>query len=338
MDVTQTSRVQTALVLALERFGAIHGVIHTAGNPGAGLVQLKIPAAAAAVLAPKVHGTVALAQSIEGLRSTRGLSPDFLLLFGSNAGVTGGFGQVDTCAASAFLDAFAQSQAGTEASPFVQTLDWGYFHWQPIVASDPVLAEQLRAALESLGIGSEELGEVVERALSTPLPQIVVATRDLAAMMAQLDTFDASSLGGGPVAVNAGGGHPRPDLATPYVAPRDGIETTIAEIWQGAFGIQGLGVDDNFFDLSGNSLLAIQIVTRVSAAFEVELTIASLLESPTIAELAQRVVPLLPGASQQNEEIDMDRILREIEGLSPEEAEERLARELGGVLSTEVER
>jgi acyl transferase domain-containing protein len=325
VDIAHAGRVRGAVERIQERFGALHGVIHTAGETGAGLIQLKSRLAAAGVLAPKVLGTLALAEA------TRGMDLDFLLLAGVNASVTGGFGQVDTCAAAAFLDAYAWAHSGRDGAPFVQTVDWGYFRWQPVTAADPAVAEQLRAALEQYGISARELTETFDRALAAPLPQIVVSTRDLGEVMDQLDAFDAATLGGGLGGAHPGESHPRPDLSTPYVEPSTEVEKTIATIWQSTFGIEGLGANDNFFDLSGNSLLAIQIVTRVSAAFEIELTIASLLEAPTIAEMASRIAPLLPGMAPAEAESEMDRILREIEGLSPEEAEERLARELATI-------
>jgi acyl carrier protein len=112
----------------------------------------------------------------------------------------------------------------------------------------------------------------------------------------------------------------------------------IARLWQEAFGIDALGRDDNFFDLSGNSLLAIQIVTRISQALQVDLSTASLLESPTVAGLAEEVERLRgprPGEPQSEEEAlaaldpaELERLLREIETLSPDEAESKLAREL----------
>ena len=96
----------------------------------------------------------------------------------------------------------------------------------------------------------------------------------------------------------------------------------VARVWQEAFGIERVGRDDNFFDLSGNSLLAIQIVTRISQALGIDVATASLLEAPTVAGLARVIQPPDPDPD------DMERLLREIEALSPEEAEEKLARAL----------
>jgi len=122
--------------------------------------------------------------------------------------------------------------------------------------------------------------------------------------------------------------HPRPELAVAYVAPESEAEKTIARVWQRAFGIDAIGVDDNFFDLSGNSLLAIQIVTQISTTFKVDLSMASLLEAPTIGGLARKVDQLQAeaggGVPALSEEEEMERLLAEIEALSADEAEARL--------------
>jgi acyl carrier protein len=75
-------------------------------------------------------------------------------------------------------------------------------------------------------------------------------------------------------------------LKTGYVAPLNEIEAAIAEIWQGFLGIQQIGVQDNFFDLGGHSLIAIQIMSRLREAFHVDLPLRSIFETPTIAQLA----------------------------------------------------
>ena len=74
-----------------------------------------------------------------------------------------------------------------------------------------------------------------------------------------------------------------------YVAPRNTVEETMANIWADVLEVERVGIHDNFFDLGGHSLLATQIMSRLRDALQVELQLRSLFESPTIAELAQAI-------------------------------------------------
>jgi amino acid adenylation domain-containing protein len=73
------------------------------------------------------------------------------------------------------------------------------------------------------------------------------------------------------------------------IAPRDNIERRLAAIWSELLGVNELGVKDNFFELGGNSLLAMQVLARVRKAFEVEVSIRSLFDGPSIEELGREV-------------------------------------------------
>ncbi|MGH7828867.1 MAG: amino acid adenylation domain-containing protein, partial [Candidatus Binatia bacterium] len=81
----------------------------------------------------------------------------------------------------------------------------------------------------------------------------------------------------------------RPDLDGTLVAPRSPVEETLARIWAEVLGLEKVGVYDNFFDLGGHSLLATQVISRVRATLKLELPLRSLFESPTVAELAERI-------------------------------------------------
>jgi non-ribosomal peptide synthetase component F/NRPS condensation-like uncharacterized protein/alpha-ketoglutarate-dependent taurine dioxygenase len=72
-------------------------------------------------------------------------------------------------------------------------------------------------------------------------------------------------------------------------APRNPIEEVLVGIWTQIFGIQQVGINDNFFDLGGHSLLATQVMSRVRDAFKIELPLRYLFEAPTIASLAEQV-------------------------------------------------
>ncbi|HEY6118735.1 MAG TPA: non-ribosomal peptide synthetase, partial [Pyrinomonadaceae bacterium] len=76
----------------------------------------------------------------------------------------------------------------------------------------------------------------------------------------------------------------------PYEAPRDPTEEKLAEIWSSVLRRERVGIRDNFFELGGHSLLATQLISRVRNAFNVELPLRNLFESPTVAELASVIV------------------------------------------------
>jgi acyl carrier protein len=71
-----------------------------------------------------------------------------------------------------------------------------------------------------------------------------------------------------------------------YVAARTATEQRVAEIWSQVLGVARVGVEENFFELGGHSLLATQAVSRLRAAFGVEIALRWMFESPTVARLA----------------------------------------------------
>jgi acyl transferase domain-containing protein/acyl carrier protein len=85
--------------------------------------------------------------------------------------------------------------------------------------------------------------------------------------------------------------HPRPKLAGPYVAPVTELERTIAKIWQNALGIEQVGTQDNFFDLGGDSLLAVQSIAQMRRELRIELPVTSLYEKLTIESLIELLAP-----------------------------------------------
>jgi hypothetical protein len=60
--------------------------------------------------------------------------------------------------------------------------------------------------------------------------------------------------------------HPRPALSAEYEPPRTDTERLLAEIWREAFGIDRVGIRDNYFELGGDSVLNIQITARANQA------------------------------------------------------------------------
>ncbi|CAM2064444.1 Amino acid adenylation domain-containing protein [Sulfidibacter corallicola] len=115
-DVTDETRMREVIVAVREAFGDLNGVIHAAGLPGQGTIQLKEPTQSARVLAPKVMG----ARVLE--KVTWDCNLDFTIYYGSVIGEMGGPGQVDYCAANAYLDALAHRRTNQDQPTFA--IDW----------------------------------------------------------------------------------------------------------------------------------------------------------------------------------------------------------------------
>ena len=74
-----------------------------------------------------------------------------------------------------------------------------------------------------------------------------------------------------------------------FDAPRTDIEKMLAGIWSHALNVEQVGAHDNFFELGGHSLIATQLISRVRDAFDVDLQLSALFESPTVAGLAAKI-------------------------------------------------
>jgi aryl carrier-like protein len=81
----------------------------------------------------------------------------------------------------------------------------------------------------------------------------------------------------------------RPDLGHRRVAPRSATERRLAEVWRQVLGVEEPGVHDNFFDLGGNSILLLGVLTALRDQGGTELTMVDLFRHPTIAALAARL-------------------------------------------------
>ena len=81
------------------------------------------------------------------------------------------------------------------------------------------------------------------------------------------------------------------DHATDFVAPRNELEAHMADIWCEVLKLEQVGVHDDFFELGGHSLLAFRIVARLRDRLNLELSLLTLFNKPTIAELAPELKP-----------------------------------------------
>ncbi|MFF4986593.1 amino acid adenylation domain-containing protein [Streptosporangium saharense] len=84
---------------------------------------------------------------------------------------------------------------------------------------------------------------------------------------------------------------PAPDFTglTAYRAPDGPLEETLCSLFAEVLGVERVGVDDSFFDLDGQSLLAMRLISRIHAELGEDLPISALFDTPTVAGLAARL-------------------------------------------------
>ncbi|MGX0902378.1 acyl transferase domain-containing protein/thioesterase domain-containing protein/acyl carrier protein [Roseovarius sp. MBR-79] len=132
------------------------------------------------------------------------------------------------------------------------------------------------------GIRPGEGAEAFRRALALGLPQVLVSSLDLPALIRQAEA--------GVQGLDEGGQRfERPDLDGDYVAPEGEIETRLAGFWSDLLGLDAVGVEDSFFDLGGHSLIAVRLFGMIRKAYRVDFPISILFEAPTIRACARLI-------------------------------------------------
>ena len=232
--------------------GGITGVVHAIGLTAPEMfqpIQTMMPTVARAHFAAKVDTLVALDAALDREET------DFRVLMSSISTVLGGLGFAAYAGANAVLDAYAERAARVGSA-------WTSIDWDTWASSDaPTISGGLGAAMVEFSMTADDALAAFDRALTVPRPRVVVSTGDLEARLQQwVKSQDAQDM-------STGGQFPRPELAQPYEPPGAGDQRRLAEIWQQALGIDRVGIDDNFFDLGGNSLIGLQLVRRVGEEF-----------------------------------------------------------------------
>jgi amino acid adenylation domain-containing protein len=166
---------------------------------------------------------------------------------------------------------------------FISTGDSGSGDTSRSLVNDP-----LRDA-----ISPQEGIEVFRRALaSNGRPQLIVSTVDLKERMnrdwerikgrAIKDAKDRQSSGS---TIK----HARPELSTEYISPQNEIERELAPIWQELLGLEQVGIHDDFFELGGDSLKAVNFSNRIYKELDTEVPISEFFNRPTIEKLAEYI-------------------------------------------------
>ncbi len=140
------------------------------------------------------------------------------------------------------------------------------------------------------GLTTDEGRKVFEKILSGQYfnTQVIVSTKDIKEAIADAGYINRKS---NSVAEKDEQKtlHPRPDLNSAYSAPKSETEKKLVPVWQNLLGIEGLGIHDEFFALGGDSLLLVQLHSKIKEIFPTDLAVVDLYKYNTISLLASRL-------------------------------------------------
>lgn len=275
VDIADPDAVQEAVAFTLERFGGLNGVIHNArvlGDRSFCDIEQTAITESEWQFAPKARGALNIARAVSGQPL------DFCVLNSSLSSILGGTGMVSYAAANCFLDAFAAQQSRVNSTRWV-SVNWDAWKNTQMSTISPEWAyvalsrDEGMAALTRI-LAAEGVDQVIVSAID--LEGRIKLTRERIGMTRRRAIENPKR-----------GLRARPQLQVAYVAPGTSRERAIAEVWEQALGIEGIGALDNFFDLGGESLLAVQTASQLKKVFQMEIPVVSLYEGLTVRSLGK---------------------------------------------------
>jgi acyl carrier protein len=84
----------------------------------------------------------------------------------------------------------------------------------------------------------------------------------------------------------------RPALTSPFVGARTPLEEAISTLWSQLLDVEQVSIHDDFIELGGHSVLAMQIVSRLRSTIQVDVPLRAFFEAPTVAQLAELIQQL----------------------------------------------
>ncbi len=276
-DVSDLAAVRTAAREIERRFGAVHGIIHAAGNANTDsfeLIEDITGQQTMELFGAKVQGLLNLYEVF------REAAPDFVWVSSSLATVLSGISYCAYASANLFTDYFVASLAGQLPG------------WKCVGLSEmqfaPASAESARQPQKALL--PHDIIRLFEWSLSLPdCPLVLETVEDLEARLRRVygarESSDGQAHADGPAIKKV----ERPLVSTAYAAPATGVEKKLAGMVEALFGIANIGMEDGFFELGGDSLKAMVLLKRIKKEFEVTIPIKDFFTYTSLRQVAGAV-------------------------------------------------
>ncbi len=303
-DVADTEALREAVTAAERRFGrTLDGAFHAAGaaiehyweDLDSHLLIREDAAEFHRMYRAKVLGTRSVAQVLDD-------RPDALLvLFSSVNGHFGGTAFGAYSSASGFLPAFAEHRRRLGRQ--VQCHAWSM--WAEAGEGGPALEAVRRHGFRQIEPGHGT--RLMPAALADPAANVIIGLDDRnehiareldPAVLGRVEVTVAYRGTSAPEAVRdavvaaLGDVRVRVEATAPEQAgqePVSEVERVVAEAWRRTLGRPSVGREEYFFELGGNSLIAMRLIDRLNTVFGLRMTVHQIFENPTVKDLAHEI-------------------------------------------------
>jgi non-ribosomal peptide synthase protein (TIGR01720 family) len=278
VDAADSQSMHEFLLQVRQRLGPLNGVIHAAGVPGGKVIQLLTGVHTDAVWRPKIQALDVLCTTLQDETKL-----EWIVLCSSLMAIAGGLGRADYAAANSYLDAFAQQQHGGK----VRILSVNWDTWVGTGMSSRALTTGTSSETNTAGLQPAEALQSLADALRSGLPQVVISESNLSEMLESRKQLRSSAhrekvcerqfvgLNGSPV-----------ESFNPT-----SVEKILMSTWEELLGLSPISRDDNFFELGGDSIVGLEMATRMQEV-GLQLSPRDIFTAPTLAELVKLVKPL----------------------------------------------
>ncbi len=278
-DVANEAEMQEVVEKGERFFGKINGVIHAAGTADGRMIALRDTAQSESVFASKIRGTLVLNNIFKDKEL------DFLIYCSSLNSIIPAIGLVGYCAANIFLDRVSKIYC-SKKDYFVTSINWDTWQSVGMAVKSAKELEKILIWNLSAAILPEEGRDVFNRILNSQIPQVIVSTVPLKTRMKSPLDYSVLNKIFNDNATEDSVLKTRPELTTEYAYPENDIEKRILKIWQKIFRYASIGIDDDFYELGGHSLIAMSLSSILTKELEVDVSIQEILGNTTIRGMA----------------------------------------------------
>lgn len=269
-DVGNYASLKHCLDDCIAVLGRIDGIIHAAALSNDKSTETGIVSLSGKDIDTQFYAKVQGAKNIAAI--TREIPVDFVLATSSLSAFLGGVGFYAYAASNAVLDTLAVLENDTGTTRWI-TVNWDGWSETP---DDGLIDDQ--EAMEALAL-----------VLSDTAPdQLTVSLTSLQARIKKwIDTdFSATEDNSSPDIDNE---DIRPQMTVSYKAPVSELHKQLADIWSEAFGYRKIGIDDDFFELGGNSLKMLMLIARIQKKLSASVSVDFFFKNPTISRISDYI-------------------------------------------------